>query len=90
VSPETVAVILSGPLPVLEQLTAQDIRVIVDVSGEDVGAFQIVPIVEFQNEDLQVDSILPGSVEVTISLAPRIEPRPTATPTGTPAVTPTP
>jgi YbbR domain-containing protein len=90
VSPETIAVILSGPLPVLEQLTAQDIRVIVDVSGEDVGAYQIVPIVEFQNEDLQVDSILPGSVEVTISLAPRIEPRQTVTPTGTPAVTPTP
>jgi YbbR domain-containing protein len=90
VSPPTVAVILSGPLPVLELLTAQDVRVFVDLSGEDVGTYQIVPEIEFQIEDLQVDSILPGSVEVTITLAPRIEPRLTPTPTGTPAVTPTP
>jgi YbbR domain-containing protein len=85
VSPPTVAVILSGPLPVLEQLTAQDVRVFVDLSGEDVGTYQIVPEIEFRNEDLQVDSILPGSVEVTITLAPRIEPRLTPTPPATPA-----
>jgi YbbR domain-containing protein len=90
VSPQSLAVILSGPLPVLEQLTAQDVRVFVDMTGEDVGSYQIVPEVEFLNEELQVDSILPGTVEVTITLAPRIEPRQTVTPTGTPVVTPTP
>jgi YbbR domain-containing protein len=90
VSPETVAVILSGPLPVLEQLSAQDVRVFVDLTGEDVGTYQIVPEVEFMIEELQVDSILPGSVEIIITLAPRIELRQTVTPTGTPTVTPTP
>jgi len=90
VSPESVSVILSGPLPVLEQLTAQDVRVFVDVTGEDVGTYQLVPEVEFLSEELRVDSILPGSVEIIITLAPRIEPRQTVTPTGTPAVTPTP
>jgi YbbR domain-containing protein len=87
VSPETVAVILSGPLPLLEQLTASDVRVIVDVSGEEVGVFQIVPEIEFDNDELQVDSVLPGSIEVTIILAPRIEPRQTVTPTVTPTAT---
>ncbi|HSV86494.1 MAG TPA: CdaR family protein [Levilinea sp.] len=83
ISPESVAVILSGPLPVLELLAAQDVRVIVDVTGENVGTYQLVPEVVFQNDDLQVDSILPGSVQVTITLAPRIDLRITVTPTAT-------
>jgi YbbR domain-containing protein len=81
ISPESVAVILSGPLPVLDLLTAQDVRVLVDVTGMTIGTYQIVPEVVFQSADLNVDSILPGSVEVTITRAPRTILQPTVTPT---------
>ncbi len=84
VSPETVTVILSGPLPVLDQLSAQSIRVTVDVSGQDVGTYQLTPRVELLDGELQVESVLPNTVEVTVTSAPRFETRGTGTPTATP------
>lgn len=75
-SPETVDVIISGPLPVLEALTPQDITVSVDVTGLDVGVHQLVLKPEVLVENVLVESILPGTVEVTLS----IPPTPTRTP----------
>ncbi|HET9908930.1 MAG TPA: CdaR family protein [Anaerolineales bacterium] len=74
ISPETVNVIISGPLPVLDALTAQDIKVSVDVTGLDLGTHQIEPKVEVFVEDVLEGSILPSTVEVVLSI------RPTATP----------
>lgn len=67
ISPEAVDIIISGPLPTLDTLTINDFRVVVDLSGEDEGSYQRVPTVEFQKPDLNIQSILPGSVEITIS-----------------------
>ena len=71
VSPEVVDVIISGPLPVLDGLLANDVRVVINMQGEEAGTYQRVPVVEFTNTDstqLRVESILPGSIEIDISL----------------------
>lgn len=78
VSPTTVDVILSGPLPLLDTLTRQGIRVTVDLTGLGIGTHQIVPKVEVLISDIVVESILPNTLEVVITLI------------GTPVVTPTP
>jgi YbbR domain-containing protein len=76
--PETVDVIISGPLPVLEALTPQDITVTVDVTGLDVGTYQLEPKLDTLVENVLVKSILPSTVEVVLSIPP------TATPTAFP------
>jgi YbbR domain-containing protein len=78
VSPVTVDVIVSGPLPVLDTLARQDVRVTVDLTGLAVGVHQVVPKVEALISDVIVESILPNTIEVVI------------TQIGAPAVTPTP
>ncbi len=78
VSPITVDVILSGPLPLLDTLTGQDVRVTVDLTGLEVGTHQIIPKIEVLTADVFVESILPNTIEVVIS------------PLGRSTVTPTP
>ena len=82
ISPATVDVILAGPLPVLNSLQPGDVHVRVDLSGLAVGTYQLVPIVVIVEQGVTVQSILPGTVEVTISI------RTATTPTSTPAITP--
>jgi len=78
ISPQTVDVIISGPLPVLEVLTPQDITITVDVTGLDVGTHQLTPKLEAEVENVFQGSILPGTVEVILSIPPT--PTPTVTP----------
>jgi YbbR domain-containing protein len=78
VSPTTVDVIVSGPLPLLDTLTRQDVRVTVDLSGLGVGTHQVIARVEVLISDVVVESILPNTIEVVIYLI------------GTPTVMPTP
>jgi YbbR domain-containing protein len=68
VFPEGVDVILSGPVPVLEAISAQDITVSVNVAGREIGVYQLIPEVEILVENVSVESILPGTVEVVIAL----------------------
>ncbi len=79
ISPETVDVILSGPLPLLDTLTKEDVRVIVEMEGEGLGTYQRTPRVELQLPELRVESVIPGTVEVTIIRGP--QPSPTPRPT---------
>jgi YbbR domain-containing protein len=44
ISPDTVDVILSGPVPVLDTLTPDDVRVVVDVSDLELGTYQLEPL----------------------------------------------
>jgi YbbR domain-containing protein len=90
VSPIAVDVILTGPVPLLGELQPDDIRVKVDLTGYELGIYQIIPVVDFLPERVKIESILPPTVEVIISLAPT--PSPTLTPlvSPTPTVTPTP
>lgn len=76
--PETVDVIISGPLPVLDALTPQDVIVTVDVTGLGLGTHQLTPVVDVLVDNVIVESILPGTIEVIIS------------PPGTPTITPLP
>jgi len=76
ISPETVDVIISGPLPILDALTPQDIAVTIDVTGLDLGTHQLEPKVEVFVENVLEGSILPGTVEVVLSIL--------STPTPTP------
>lgn len=68
VSPQTVDVIISGPLPVLDALTPQDIIVNIDVTGLEAGTYQLTPTIEILVENVLVESILPGAVEVVLSI----------------------
>ena len=81
ISPETVDVILSGPVPVLDTLTPDDIRVVVDVSDLDLGTHQLEPIVDVIPDRIVVEAVLPSTVEVEIIIAPT--PTPTTTPVAT-------
>jgi YbbR domain-containing protein len=66
-SPETVDVILSGPIPLLDTLKASDVRVYVDMTDDSVGTYQRTPQVEIKIPEIRVQSILPGSIEVIIT-----------------------
>jgi len=77
-SPLIVDVILSGPVRVLNSLKPSDIRVKVDLTGFDIGSYQLIPVVDFLPEGVTIVSILPSTIEVTVSQAP------------TPTITPTP
>ena len=86
VTPMTVDVILSGPVPVLDALEPGDIRVVIDLAGYDTGIYQLSPVVDILPDRVQKISILPATVEVTIVQTPLL----TLTPTVTPGITPVP
>jgi len=88
VAPKTVDVILSGPVPILNALKPGDIRAKVDLSGYTEGVQQVLPVVDFLPARVQKISILPSTVEVTISVLPT--PTLTPTPSSTPRPTSTP
>jgi len=78
ISPSTLDVILTGPLPLLDKLTRDEVRFLVDLTNLPIGTHQVVPQAELLVNDVQVQSLNPATVEVTIQ------------PAQTPAVTPTP
>jgi YbbR domain-containing protein len=80
--PETVDVIISGPLPLLDSLSLQNVIVSVDVTDLGLGTYQLTPKVEVLVDNVMVESILPGTIEVVLS--------PPGTPTITPFPTPLP
>ena len=88
VAPMTVDVILSGPVPILDDLEPGDVRVVIDLTGYEIGVYQLIPVVEILPEQVQRISMLPATVEVTIIELPIL----TITPTATlaPGVTPVP
>lgn len=80
ISPTSVDIILSGPLPLLETLTRQSVRVTVDLTGLSAGTYQLSPTVEVLVANVVVESILPNTIEVVL----------TPLESGTPVPTPTP
>ncbi len=73
-SPEVVDLILSGPLPLLDALKAGDVTISLDVTGLSLGTYQIEPKIEISIAEIKVESVLPGTIEVTISYAPNPTP----------------
>jgi YbbR domain-containing protein len=82
ISPTSVDIILSGPLPLLETLTRQSVRVTVDLTGLAAGTYQLSPTVEVLVANVKVESILPNTIEVALTSI--------NAETSTPAPTPTP
>ena len=66
-SPITVDVILSGPLPVLDSLSPSDVNIQVDLTNLAIGTYQLTPKVTVTKQGVTVQSILPGTVEVVIA-----------------------
>jgi YbbR domain-containing protein len=66
VSPMQVTVSVSGPVPVLENLTLRDIRVVVDLTDLEVGTHTITPTVEILPDDVVFEDLSPITVEVVI------------------------
>ncbi len=97
VSPETIDVILQGPLPVLLSLTAdENVRAVLNLSSLEEGAHTVIPVLILP-EGVTVQTVLPESVQVTIIARPTPAPTPTepvlraSSPTPTPDTsTPTP
>jgi YbbR domain-containing protein len=89
-SPEVVDVILSGPLPKLEALKPEDVKVVLDLFGLKQGVHKVKP-TAIVPEGITVKSILPERIEVEITTSPTPTPEATETPTPTPLPpTPTP
>jgi YbbR domain-containing protein len=92
-SPPTVDIIVSGPLPVLDTLTPASFRVVVELTNLGEGSYQIAPKLDLVPNDVQVESILPETVEVIVVVAPTPTPGTTTNLTPTPfprlAITPT-
>lgn len=87
VSPETVSLTLTGPLPRLNTLTQEDVQVYVDLVGKGLGE-HVVTLTYLVPEGVQVQLLVPTSVDVTISPV-VLTPTPTWTPAPTPTPTPT-
>lgn len=70
VAPETVSLILSGPVATLEALDEQDVRVVVDLLDLGIGTYQLEPQVIILPTDIDYDGPIPANAEVTISNTP--------------------
>ncbi len=77
VSPDSVDVILFGPLPELDALTDTDVRVVLDLTGLEAGIHQRIPEVVILPERIRAEAVSPENIEVEI-IAPE-EPTPTPT-----------
>lgn len=70
IAPERVDVILTGPLPTLNALLTSDLKVVLDLKDLGPGIYQLTPQVELSIQNIIIESILPGTVEVVITLLP--------------------
>ena len=78
VSPTNVTVIISGPVALLDRLQATDVRVVIDLTQFIAGTYQLEPKIEILIPELRAESVLPETIEVTISRGTTLAtPRPT-------------
>lgn len=67
ITPNQVRVVLFGPLPVLDSLAEDDVRVTLDLFGLDTGTYSIEPDVDFPNRGIELRSVQPATVTVLIA-----------------------
>ncbi len=67
VAPDSVDVILFGPLPELDTLEETDVRVVLDLTGLEVGIHQLTPEVVILPERIRAEAVIPENIEVEIS-----------------------
>lgn len=83
--PNEVTVVVSGPQPVVDLLTAANVRVIVDVQGLAVGDYELEPV-----GSVNVGQILPENISVLPDVIRISITSDTLTPSPTPAISATP
>ncbi len=66
VSPPQVSVRVSGPVPVLDNLTLRDIRVVVDLTNLAAGVHTLTPTIEILPTDVILEDASPTTVEIVI------------------------
>lgn len=69
-SPITASVILKGPLPVLDKLQYEDVRVVLSVDGLAPGTYQLTPQVIILPPGVVLQTMLPETFEITLSRSP--------------------
>jgi YbbR domain-containing protein len=79
VSPDTVEVIIYGPIPTLEALTDVDVRVVADLTGLETGVYQLTPDVIILPDRIRLQVISPETLEIEITVAELETPTPTPT-----------
>ena len=68
ISPDSVDVIMSGPLPVLDSLTRENVKVMLDLLHLVPGSYDIEPSIIVSGPDvIKTDTILPAFIRVNIS-----------------------
>lgn len=77
-SPDTIGVIVTGPLTTLESLGPDTLRAVLDLLDLGSGTHQVAPKVIGLPSDVIVQTILPSTIEVVISTSPLPTPSPTA------------
>jgi YbbR domain-containing protein len=82
VSLARIDVIVSGPLPRLDAINSDDVRVTLDLSGLLPGSHVVVPSI-IAPEGISVEGVIPQAVEVTIESL--VTPEPTRTNAATPS-----
>ncbi|MEJ2747723.1 MAG: hypothetical protein P8183_07405, partial [Anaerolineae bacterium] len=65
--PQSVHVVLYGPLPALDALPDEEVRVTVDLFGLITGTYSIAPDVSFPDRGIELRSIQPSQVTVEIT-----------------------
>jgi YbbR domain-containing protein len=66
-TPDQVGVVLFGPLPVLDSLVAEDVRVTVDLFDLVNGRYSIEPEVDVPDRGIEVRSVQPSGISVFIT-----------------------
>jgi len=66
-SPDRVDIILSGPLPTLDELITGNVRIFIDLADFEEGTYQLEPSVEINIQGVLVQSLLPATIEVELS-----------------------
>ncbi len=68
ISPDSVDVIMSGPLPVLDSLTRENVKVMLDLLHLAPGSYDVEPSIIVSGPDvIKTDTILPAFIRVNIS-----------------------
>lgn len=83
-----VSVVLAGPVPLLNSLKPDQMSVVLDMTGKDIGEYQMAPEVASLPAGLTTESITSSPISVTLVKAPT--PTRTLVPTPGPSPTPSP
>ena len=67
VDPDMVRVVLFGPLPALENLLDEEVRVTIDLFELEEGVYSLEPVVDFPERGIELRSIQPSQVTVNIT-----------------------